>query len=327
MATKEDALGYIRGVAEQGICTKAEVERAYDAGASVRQGGDVVLTEKLGIAQILYYIGGGIVFLGISILVWQNWSSLSFVSRVLSTLGSGVAAYVAGLLLSRDRRMEGVGSAFHLIGALVMPIGIWIVLENAGFNAGSSGSQSLVSGILASMYLASFALFRKNIFTLFGILFSTWFYYAFAAWLFGVSLDWATHIQYLTMAAGATYALLGYEFSKGERAPLSGFLYGFGVLGFLGAALVLGGWKPNQNVFWELIYPALVFGVLFVSVHIKSKAFLTWGTLFLMAYILKITSEYFTTGLGWPLSLVLAGLSLIGVGYMSISIKKRYLEG
>ena len=79
-------------------------------------------------------------------------------------------------------------------------------------------------------------------------------------------------------------------------------------------------------MFWELIYPGLVFGALFLSVHIKSKAFLTWGTLFLMAYILKITSEYFSSGLGWPLALVIAGLAMIGVGYMSLSLKKKYLS-
>jgi hypothetical protein len=118
---------------------------------------------------------------------------------------------------------------------------------------------------------------------------------------------------------------MGYSFSKNERAPLSGFLYSFGILGVLGAALILGEWTPNQNVFWELIYPILVFGALFLSIHIKSKAFLIWGTIFLMAYILKITAEYFSTGLGWPLALVIAGLAMIGVGYMSISIKNKYL--
>jgi len=50
-----------------------------------------------------------------------------------------------------------------------------------------------------------------------------------------------------------------------------------------------------------------------------------WGTIFLMAYILKITSEYFSTGLGWPIALVIAGLAMIGVGFMSFSIKKKYL--
>ena len=58
----------------------------------------------------------------------------------------------------------------------------------------------------------------------------------------------------------------------------------------------------------------------------KSQAFLIWGTIFLMVYLLKITSEYFSKGFGWPLALVMLGLSLIGVGYMSISIKRKFLS-
>ena len=132
--------------------------------------------------------------------------------------------------------------------------------------------------------------------------------------------------MYRLLVAGCAYILMGYAFSKNARASLSGFLYGFGIFGVLAAALALGGWEPHQNVFWELIYPAPVFGALFLSVHFKSKAFLTWGTFFLMAYILKITSEYFSKSLGWPLALVIAGLVMVGAGYMSFSIKKKYLS-
>ena len=80
----------------------------------------------------------------------------------------------------------------------------------------------------------------------------------------------------------------------------------------------------TQNVFWELIFPGLALATLFVSVPLKAKSFLTFGALFLMSYILKITAEYFTSGLGWPLALVLAGLMLIAVGYLYVFIKKKY---
>ena len=326
MATKEEILQYIKTIGEQKIVTKDELDLAYDSGSGIKT--DVVLTKKLGIAEILYYIGGAIVFLGISILLWQNWSTLGFGTKVLATLGAGVAAYFVGLLFSRDEKTETVGSAFYLISALVMPLGLYVVFNNAGFDANSYGSQSLISGILFGMYLLSYVVFRKNVFTLFSILFGTWLFFSLTSFMIGSGLyfdNWKFY-EYRVLVAGITYMLIGYAFSKNERASLSNFLYGFGILGFLGAALSLGGWKPNQNVFWELIYPGLIFGALFLSVYIKSKSFLTWSTLFLMAYIFKITSEYFSGGLGWPLSLVIAGLSMIGVGYMSISLKKKYLS-
>ena len=326
MTTKEEVLQYIKSLSEKKVITRNELTEAYDSGSKIKQ--DVALTKKPGIAEILYYIGGMIVFLGISILLWQNWHTLGFGTKVLATLGSGIAAYFVGLLFSKNKSTETASSAFYLISALVTPMGLWVVFDNAGFDASSYGSQSLISGIMLSTFLASLVVLRKNVFTLFSILFGTWLFFSLTSWMVGGAPyfnDWKFYM-YRVLVAGVAYILMGYAFSKNERAPLSGFLYGFGILGFLGAALALGRWKPNQNVFWELIYPGLVFGALFLSVYIKSKAFLTWGTFFLMAYILKITSEYFSTGLGWPLALVIAGLAMIGVGYMSLLIKKKYLS-
>lgn len=326
MATKDEVLVYIKSLAEQKVVSKEELNSAYDSGAGSKT--DVVLTHKLGIAEILYYIGGGIVFLGLSIFLSQNWSILSFGTKLLATLGAGAAAYVAGVLFSNDERTEAVGSAFYLISALVIPIGLFVVLDNAGFAAYSHGSQTFISGILLTMYALSYGVFRKNVFTLFSILFGTWFFFSVTSYMVssGPYFDSWKFYEYRALVAGVSYLLLGYGFSKSIRAPLSEFLYGFGIFGFLGAALMLGGWEPSQNVFWELIYPGLVFGALFLSVSIKSKSFLMWGTLFLMVYILKITSEYFSSGMGWPVALIIAGLSMIGVGYMSLSLKKKYLS-
>ncbi|MCF6263630.1 MAG: hypothetical protein L3J24_08625 [Xanthomonadales bacterium] len=40
---------------------------------------------------------------------------------------------------------------------------------------------------------------------------------------------------------GLAYMLMAYSFANTRRAALSGWLYSFGVIGFLSAALVLGG--------------------------------------------------------------------------------------
>jgi hypothetical protein len=78
--------------------------------------------------------------------------------------------------------------------------------------------------------------------------------------------------------------------------------------------------------FWELVFPGLVFGVMFLSVYLRSKAFLTFGSLYLVAYIFKITGEYFAESMGWPLVLVLTGLGLIAIGYLHFSLKRKYLS-
>lgn len=90
--------------------------------------------------------------------------------------------------------------------------------------------------------------------------------------------------------------------------------------------MALGGWSPNQNTFWELLYPVIAFGIIYFSVYLKSRVLLIFGALFLIGYILKLTGEYFTSGLGWPLALVLAGLAVMLVGYYTVRINKKYLK-
>lgn len=325
MATKEEVLQLIKELAGQNSIKKDEIltafnEGAYPAGSAMRK--------KLGMAEILYYIGGAIVFLGIAIFVTQNWSTLNTPTRILSTLGASVAAYFAALFLGVNGKTENVSLAFHLIAALVMPIGLSITFYEAGFDINGTGMQSLVSVILFAVYLLSFIAFRKSIFILFSIIFGTWLFFSFTAFLVtgANSLSWINDFySYRVMAVGVAYILLGYYFSNTDKRSLSGFLYSFGILGFLGSAMALQGWQPDQKSFWEIIYPVLIFVTLFLSVYLKSKSFLTFGTIFLMAYIIKITSEYFSDSMGWPLSLVLIGFLLIASGYLFIYIKNKYM--
>jgi hypothetical protein len=87
----------------------------------------------------------------------------------------------------------------------------------------------------------------------------------------------------------------------------------------LGAGLSLGG-------FWDILYIGLVFGVILLSVYLKSRAFLIFGALFLMAYLIKITGEYFADTIGWPIALIFAGFAVIGVGFVAYYINKEYIS-
>lgn len=322
---KKELLKHIQSLASQQAITKDEVTSAFDAGIR----GDVPseVSHQAGISHILYYIGGAVVFLGISVLIWQHWTALNSATKILSTLGSGIAAYIAAVFLSREERLEITSRAFYFISALVMPLGLHVTFHVAGLDTGSHGVQSIVSGILLATFLLSYFVNRKTVFTLFNIIFGTWLFFSFTSFIVGgrPGFDWEFS-AYRVLCTGLVYALLGYYFTTTSHRALTGALYGFGVFCFLGAALALGDWKPHQNWFWELIFPGLVFGVMFLSVYLKSKAFLTFGSLYLIAYIFKITGEYFAESLGWPLVLVLTGLGLIAIGYLHFNLKRKYLS-
>ena len=322
---KEELLRQIQNLAAEGLVTKAEVGSAYDTGANA--GVDDIVTPQTGISQILYYVGGAIVFLGITVLIWQHWSTLNSATKIFATMGSGIAAYIAGVFLSRNKQVEVLSRAFYFISALVCPLGLHVTFDVAGFDVGTYGFQSLISSILLITYLLSFLIYRKTLFILFNIIFGTWLFFSFTSHLVGSNPSFGWEFSaYRVLCIGLVYGILGYHFSTTRYRALTDALYGFSVFCFLGAALALGDWKPNQNLFWESTFPGLVFGVMFLSVHLKSKAFLTFGSIYLMGYIFKITAEYFRDSLGWPLILVLMGLGLIVIGYLHFRLKKRYLS-
>lgn len=324
---KEEVLRQIRSLASKHIITIDEVTAAYEEGIRAGVDTDITVTRQATISDILYYIGGAIVFLGISVLIWQHWSALNNATKILATLGSGVASYIVGVFLSRNERLEAASRAFYFISALVSPLGLYVTFDIAGFQVSRYGIQSLISGILLATYLLSYIVYRKTVFTIFNVIFGTWLFFSFTSYLVGSNpyFTWK-FFAYRVLCTGLMYLLLGHYFAQVRQRALTGALYGFGIFFFLGAALVLGGWNPDQSVFWELVFPGLVFGVMFLSIQLRSKSFLTFGSIYLIAYILKITAEYFSKSLGWPLALVLTGLALIAVGYLHFNLKGKYFS-
>lgn len=321
---KHELLQSITQLSSSGELSKEEVLSAFSTG----QGSVAEESKHLNLSQVLYYIGGAIVFIGICVLIFQNWDYFTTAVKILVTLGVAIAAYIVGALFNRYPNYQGVGLAFFLISALVTPIGFYVLFNQLGLDTASAAIGLLVYLIAFVAFLASYFAFRQIIFTLFSIIFGTGVFFFLVQWLVGnnlASADLSKILEYQILVTGLAYMFLGYYFKQTTQRALTGVLYAFGALGFLGAAIFLGGWQPNQSAFWELIYPLLVFGIIFLSVYIKSKSFLVFGSLFLIGYILKLTAEYFSSGLGWPTALVLAGLVIIVVGYYAVKLNKKYL--
>ena len=320
---KQNVLESVTVLAAAGDLSEAELNAAYLEGA----GGDAV-ERHARYSTVLYFIGGGVVVMGIVALIAQIWDDLGSVMHVVVTLGPGLAAFTVGSLLSRRQSLGAAGAAFFLIAALVLPLGLAVTLDEAGVHPDHLEWQSLISIVLMGAFVAAYLLFRSNSLLLYAIAFATWAFFAITGWIAGPNPGFGEveFFEYRALAVGLSYPLLAFAFADTSRRELSGILYGLGSMTFLGAALALGDWKPNQNMFWELVFPGLVFAVLYASVHLKSRVLLTAGSGFLAAYLLKITNEYFSDSLGWPLALVISGMMLMGVGYLTLRLKKRYLS-
>jgi len=320
MTPKEEALNYITKLAQTNFVSRDEVLDAYEDGLSEHSPN---LSRKMSISEVLYFIGALIVSIGAFFLVY-NTEGLSSSVKIVFTLIFGLVNFSIGVVLNSRKNLESVSFAFFLISAFLIPFGLNIAFDAAGQNTGDIGVQAAISGISLAFFFVAQFLMKKNIFIFFNVVFGTWFFIALTDLMITGPIDWQFY-AYRILVIGLSYLFLGQFLKKNPiTAPLSGFLYAFGILGFLGSAMSLGGWSPDQNIFWELIFPVLVFGILYLSVSMRNKSFLVFGTLFLMGYIGKITAEYFSEGLGWPIALMICGILVIGAGYLFVYIRKKY---
>jgi hypothetical protein len=319
---KVTLLAAVRDLAAAGELTEAEVIAAVRDAADRRAAEIAARSGRY--SKLLYFVGGGVIFIGIVAFLAQAWDELGAVMHVVVTLGAGLAAFAAGVLLSWHGRLGAAGPAFFLIAALVLPLGLAVTLDEAGLDPERLGLQSLMALLLLASFLAVYRFFRSSSLLVYAIVYATWAFFAITGFVAGSDPRFAGRefFEYRTLAVGLAFMALGWAFSATERDGLSGPLYAFGSLAFLGSALALSGWKPSQNAFWELAFPGLVFVVLYLSVHLRSRALLTFGSLFLGAYLAKITGEYFSDSMGWPLALIVLGLLLMGVGFLTYRLKR-----
>src|SRR3989338_6236087 len=209
----------------------------------------------------------------------------------------------------------------------------FIGVESAVFvqynNVTSWGSQHSMWPVVFSLGLIFiFYLFLnfslKNVFlTLLTIMNGIAFIYVLVEALIGGSYSFDTDIyMYLTMVIGLVYMLLSYSFRDGPNSKLVEILNFFGITGLLGAAFS----QIYGSLPWQLSFLVLVIGGFVFSIYAKIRAILVISTLFLLAHVSYITSEYFADSLGWPISLVILGFIFIGLGYLSININKKYIK-
>lgn len=322
---KAHLLASIRAAAKQNTVSEREVIRAFRDGA-----GDDGLPfyHKLNFASVLTGLGGLVVMTGIIVLITQNWDLLNTMARILVTLGSGIVAYTMGGAFHRRTDFPMVEHVAFVLSCFLIPVGLHVAFHEYGFDLGSAATQTMISILMTGLFAVSLFVFRSALFVLFLTLSATWFYFSLTNHLFPQSsvYYWQDFAEYRAMVASISWALLGYSLSPTHMDKIRRGLTIIGLAGFFTSALALSGYEPNQNVMWELLYPLLTFGCIFLGVQIRQTTYVTIGSIAFMAYILKITAEYFSSQFGWPLALVVAGLLLIATGYATYTINKRFVK-
>lgn len=276
------------------------------------------------ITKMLYVLGAAIVVIGVIIFVSQIWEDIGSFGRIVVTLGLGILTTAIGSTLLKSKPDDNIGNVFHAIGGLLIPGGALVTLSELSNDVYSMWPVTITFAVISIFYLLLNYVHKSPILTFFTIANGTAFIYSFVESVIEPSSSYYFYrdlYSYITMAIGLSYILLAYAFREGWNKPLIGVLNFFGIIGFLGASFS----QVFDSVLWQLVYFIFVFGSVYLSIYLKSRSILIISTLFLVAHISYITSEYFADSLGWPISLVFLGFIFIGLGYVSVNINKKYI--
>ncbi len=290
---------------------------------------------KINLQKILYYVGGLIVILGIVFFIAQFWSTMSQISKTVTTLVPAISAYSLGYYFFRYTQNKEFGHAFLVISAVLFPLGVGTALDVMGISATTAEGISINAALLFMISFTSYAVLKAPIFLPLSVLTASVLFLSLTDFIFYryfVDITIPKFTQYRILSLGIAYLAFGYYFAQTNRQFMSGGMYFLGLLMVLGIALVLQGFKDFKDkdyiasIFWQVIYPFLLAATFWGSIKLQSRVFLLMATFFTFAEILKLTAQYFSESISWPLSLVIGGLIIMGIGYMSFEINKRFLQ-
>src|SRR5579864_6145552 len=114
---KQNLLQEIKSAAASGELSRQELLDAYSAAQPNLQ---IQTGRRVTFAESIQYVGSGIVFIGIALLVANNWQTLTVVAKILATLGSALVAFAVSAALLRQKKTRGLAYSFALISILVM---------------------------------------------------------------------------------------------------------------------------------------------------------------------------------------------------------------
>jgi hypothetical protein len=332
---KQQVISFIEGQIKIGAITKADL--------LAMAGGDVGVTQAVPVATAVenpvatednaprnlihtfYGIGAIIALIGVVILVGQNWTEIGFVGRVLVTLGISFVTYAAGLILAGPEQ-KAISQVMFTISAALAPLGSYVLLSEANVDF-TWVVQIVTAGLLTILFGTALFISKRNILVLITIGYATWAYYAMIFKFFD-GLYSADLFKFASMLLGASYILIAYGYGSSssadqsdekERKTIQDAVYGFGTLFVLGAGILVG------NIF-DMVYIAFIFAAFYGSVYLKSRSMLVIGAFYLMAHIIKLTSKYFIDSIGWPIALILVGFLVIGIGYLTFYLNKKFIS-
>ncbi len=309
MSLKDDVLQDIVALMQHNKITLAEVSRALDDASMQMSAAPASVLSKL-----FGYIGGIFVFAGIGVFISMYWDDFSSASRVIVTLGTGLIAFVMGLICLSEQKYERVATPLFLIASVLQPTGIMVMLDEYSSGGDVRHGLLFMAAYMLVQQGATFWAKQRTVLAFSAIIFGCIFF----ANLFDL---WDLDEKLIGTVIGSSLLCLAYAIQRSKHMAIAPFWY------FVGAVLLL--WSIFEWVegsLFEPIYLGMTAFMIFLSTFVRSRTLLLIGTLAMLIYIGYYTAEHFANTVGWPIALVIIGIALIGLSALAIRLNNQYIK-
>jgi hypothetical protein len=306
---RDEAVGEVVDLIRRHGLTLDEVAAAMsDRPALAARHSSRILTRVFG------YVGGAFVFAGLAIYIGMRWDDLGSAGRVLLTLGPGFAALILALVCLTEEGFRGAATPLFLVAALVEPTGILVLMNEYSRGGDPAYGVLFMSLVMAIQQGCVFWAKRQTV-----LAFTTIFFVS-SAYTVGLDLLDVDH-DLMGSVLGVSLVCVAWSLDRTAHRGLSGLVYFFGSLIFLGAA-----YHAIRRSPIEVLFVGLACGVVVLSTVARSRSLLVVGTLALIAYISDFIAQNFENSLSAPVLLMVVGVVLIVIGAVAVKINNRFIR-
>lgn len=327
---KESVLQSVTALVRDGELQWEELKAAFEGGETSqkeRENGETSHLSSSNLDAVLYGIGALIITSAIVVLLQQQWEALGPVMRVVVTLGSSLLTFGLGFWLRTRFQMTRIAAALTGIHLLLFPVGIYVLLNSLGLSVSALHTQFFIWTVL-TIGMGSIAyLLQSSLHRIATIVFgSVWYLFLVLELvnLFGFYGQLRTDVvTLLLLLMTGVWIEMGALFKGWMHRHVSPVLFTLGSLLGLGLLFSFGGWEEGFRLWFDGVIPLAIGGMVVLSEYLDSQPMLFAASFYLMLYIAKLTALYFSSAVGWPIALLIAGCAVIGVGYASVQLRSR----
>jgi len=265
-------------------------------------------------ANIFGYIGGLFVFGGISVLINMKWDSFGPLGHIALTLIPGLIAFLFGVYCTFDPKIEKAATPLFLLAAAVEPTGIMIALREYGVDSNPAHGVLFMCLVMLVQQGLVFAARQRTVLAFISAVFAL----VFLATAFDME---AVRAQYIGLIVGAAELCIAYALDKSRHRAIAPVNYFFGSVFFLSGLADCTSQTP-----YELVFLGATCAFIYASILARSRSLLGVSAVAMLIFIGDYSAKHFAHAVGWPLTLILGGVCMIGLGAVVVKINNTYIK-